>query len=1668
LVVAGSPTEGEQLRAQEEAKLTSPEAVVEREASQTKFENLDTEQVAKVADEAFPALMDEPAGGPPKLSEGESIVNYVTDDAAQVDLGEGKHGVIESLAPMAIESSPGQRVPVDLSLSEAGGAFEPRTPVVGTRIPKHLSDGVVLGGTEVSLTPVDGQGVALGGSGGVANGESVLYANTDTDMDTVIKPTTGGFLEDTVLRAVDSPEQLFFRVGLPEGASLEQSQGSGVVQVHDDGQVVAVVRAPNARDAAGAAVPVAMSLSGDTLVLTIHHPMGTSDYPIEVDPEAIDTSLKGNPGSWVFETDNSSSFYGSCWGSYCEITNPSGAGWEGYLGGQYGFYEYPTQGESHIYAFRSTEDQSNPSSIHAGVRIESAGLGKESGEVLLPASGEEETTVCPSSCAPETVTSSNKHNGAFVEVYAIESARNEFVTYLLKSEVKIEQGKGPSASFDTTDMTLDGHSNAMYPSNWTSTTSSSPDVVGVKAFDPGIGVQKEGLSSASRSGWGFAPKESSENGCNGSVQCNECYETECSATKAHGTPLVESIATAEELPEGEDAIEAKVEDAAGLSTTTVAGKIKVDNAPPHNIILTGLPSNHGVLEIGEASHQLKIEATDGSGTTPSSGIASINLTIDGKSFIEPEGGSCPEGPCAASREWTINGVSLGAGEHKLVVTATDNAGNVAKEEVTLKVHHAAPVSVGPGFVNPQSGEFSVNATDVSIESPGGPSLTVTRSYRSRHPAKGGYGPFGWQWTLSVGGEEDITKLADGSVTLKAATGGEALFTNNGSGTLVPPNGDSNLTLSELKNGKGELTEYVLKDVSDAVTTRFTSLSGPTGSLWNPTKQEGSLASQTVTYTYQTVEGVTEPVFALAPVPAGVSCGNGKEAKELKPGCRGLTFEYAKETTAKGEHPSEWGESMYYLKGISYTAYNRSTKAMTTTLVAQYLYDNNLRLRAEWNPQISPALKTTYGYNGGNYGGYLTALTPPGQESWAFSYGSSVAEPTGSRLLSVTRASASSALWNGEVLKNTAVPTLSSTSPVIGTTLKITNDGTWSNGPMAYGYSWEDCNTEGKECSVIPGAVNQSYTPQVSDAGHTLIAVVTATNAGGAVTASSAASSAVPLSAPKYLQSFGSSGTGAGQFKEPGRDAIDASGNIWVTDDANNRIDEFTSSGTFLMTLGFGVSNGEAKFETCTSSCRAGIAGSGNGQFHVPWGIAINQATGDVYVTDQANSRVEEFTVAGVFVRAFGSAGTGPGQFGVTAGIAVEQATGNVWVADYSNARIELFTGWGSFKTSLGMYCTSKESAGDPTGVAFVNAGAYVSNYTGKCVGQASLTGGYWDGNWGLALIGEPYEIGANLITGEIDETDLAGKVDEYNLTTVGGIFVGSFGAKGTGSGQFESPTGLVVNGSGDTYVVDSGNSRVQEWTPTYSTNNPLPEPPSVGSSAVSTIEYNVPLSGTGLPTMTESEVAKWGQKDVPTEAMAIFPPDSLQGWPASEYKRATIHYLDVQGRSVNTVTPGGGTSTAEYNSYGDVVRTLSPDNRAAALKQGVKSAETADLLDAESTYNETGAEPGTELLSTIGPTRTIELTNGTQAEGRSHTVYSYNGSAPSEGGPYHLLTKVTEGALIAGKEEAASVRTATTSYSAQNNLGWKLRKPTSVTVEGSGLKLTHSVFYGPKGSRLSL
>ena len=138
---------------------------------------------------------------------------------------------------------------------------------------------------------------------------------------------------------------------------------------------------------------------------------------------------------------------------------------------------------------------------------------------------------------------------------------------------------------------------------------------------------------------------------------------------------------------------------------------------------------------------------------------------------------------------------------------------------------------------------------------------------------------------------------------------------------------------------------------------------------------------------------------------------------------------------------------------------------------------------------------------------------------------------------------------------------------------------------------------------------------------------------------------------------GSSGSGPGEFNEPRGVVTDAAGDVYVVEKLNNRVQEFTPDGQIIRAFG-------------------GL-GKAPGQLSLPYTAAIDEATGSIYVTEVDNDRVSQFGLDGSFVGMWGrnggdgSEGSGPGEFHDPYGIAVD-CRGGVYVSDEENDRIQRF------------------------------------------------------------------------------------------------------------------------------------------------------------------------------------------------------------------------------------------------------------------------------------------------------------------------------------------------------------------------------------------------------------
>ena len=84
----------------------------------------------------------------------------------------------------------------------------------------------------------------------------------------------------------------------------------------------------------------------------------------------------------------------------------------------------------------------------------------------------------------------------------------------------------------------------------------------------------------------------------------------------------------------------------------------------------------------------------------------------------------------------------------------------------------------------------------------------------------------------------------------------------------------------------------------------------------------------------------------------------------------------------------------------------------------------------------------------------------------------------------------------------------------------------------------------------------------------------------------------------------------------------------------------------------------------------GRSGMGSGELTWPVGIAVAEANGLLYVSENAN-RISVFTFEGLFVMSFGQEGEKSGQFKHPYGVAVD-SHGVVYVCDTDNNRVQVF------------------------------------------------------------------------------------------------------------------------------------------------------------------------------------------------------------------------------------------------------------------------------------------------------------------------------------------------------------------------------------------------------------
>jgi tripartite motif-containing protein 71 len=257
------------------------------------------------------------------------------------------------------------------------------------------------------------------------------------------------------------------------------------------------------------------------------------------------------------------------------------------------------------------------------------------------------------------------------------------------------------------------------------------------------------------------------------------------------------------------------------------------------------------------------------------------------------------------------------------------------------------------------------------------------------------------------------------------------------------------------------------------------------------------------------------------------------------------------------------------------------------------------------------------------------------------------------------------------------------------------------------------------------------------------------------------------------------------------------GDVYVADTFNQRIQQFNASGKVLNVWGQ----------------RLAQLNAGNA-FDYPRGVAVDPATGDVWVNDTRSGYIKEYGPNGYTPTGLYNYYGGPSAFSYAVGIYVAQ--GRVYVPDSNNDRLQvLSTTTGAEVPGFPVPCGTGKGYGNGggcTGVTTDSSGNIYAAAQEENLIEVYNASGTLIGTIGSsANLNGPYDVavfGTTLYVTDMNSS----QVSEFDISNpTSATFLGSWA--GTGRGKFSAPRGISVDAAGNIYIVDYGNSRVVEFKP---------------------------------------------------------------------------------------------------------------------------------------------------------------------------------------------------------------------------------------------------------------
>ena len=316
----------------------------------------------------------------------------------------------------------------------------------------------------------------------------------------------------------------------------------------------------------------------------------------------------------------------------------------------------------------------------------------------------------------------------------------------------------------------------------------------------------------------------------------------------------------------------------------------------------------------------------------------------------------------------------------------------------------------------------------------------------------------------------------------------------------------------------------------------------------------------------------------------------------------------------------------------------------------------------------------------------------------------------------------------------------------------------------------------------------------------------------------------------FIQAWKSHGNDDSQFQSPSDITTSSDGNIYVTDQYNHRIQQFNKEGDFIR--------------------QWGVRGQNKGQFDFPTSLTVSP-NNNLYIADKLNHRVQQFTPQGDFIRMWGESGSGNGEFQYLVGISIAP-DGSIYTLEgelSDNPRVQQFTPQGDFIRTWGKKGSKNGAFMSPAGITVGSDGhVYIIDPGNGSVQKFTAQGDFIQTVVNNTFLGQ--FIGQAITIDSEDNIYIPYESNEINFSGIfkydkKGNIINRLGNEGSGNGQYSSPQGLHFSTDKNLYIADTGNNRIQKFSPKSKTNIIIPSSTETKPSIISHPYKAIILAGGG-------------------------------------------------------------------------------------------------------------------------------------------------------------------------------------------------------------------------------